>query len=99
MRTMFVTRETVIDYTDPTGAVEQLTRAARSTDALAHLGDKTTREAFTLIYAGGLRPTNTDRRWVGEVALELLREGRDDDAAVWARVGSLLDEAAPTRHL
>jgi hypothetical protein len=99
MRTMIVTRETVIDYTDPIGAVEQLTRAARSDEALAFLGDPLTRQAFALIHAGELRPNSTDRRWVGEVALELLREGRDDDAAVWARVGSLLDEAAPTRHL
>lgn len=96
---MIGTRQTVIDYTDPTSAVDQLTRAARSTDALGFLGDQITRQAFALIYAGDLRPTNTDRRWAGEVALELLREGRADDSQVWARAASLLDEAAPTRHL
>lgn len=88
-------RQAKIDYSDPMGAVDQLTEQAHGPDALDQLGDPTTRRALALIKAGDM--TARDGRWIGAVALEYLRIGRPEAAQTWARAQSIMDEAARNR--
>lgn len=80
-----------VDYeSDADTYVDQATTAARDR-SFGLFGDKIAREGAALVIVADLH--SYDATWCGEVALRLLRQGRHDDAAMWTRAGSMMDEA------
>jgi hypothetical protein len=71
------------------GEVDTLTAKARDL-SLTLFGVKTDREGTALVLVGDLEWYHA--QWAGEVALVLLSMGRIDDAAMWSRASTLLDE-------
>lgn len=83
-------REETFVWNDADAYVDSATTAARHA-SLALLGDKIEREGQALILVADLQ--HYDAVWAGKVALQLVREGRSDDAAMWARAQAILDAA------